>query len=85
MGNLCCDREYSVQFFVQLFNTVKMQFNLKCMGPLKDKGLTEAALGTNEAVTYAELTTKPLKICKKFFLATLEIRHMLFWEIAQSR
>jgi hypothetical protein len=29
MGNLCCAREHSVQFFVQIFT----QFNLGCMGP----------------------------------------------------
>jgi len=29
MGNLCCAREYSVQFFVQFY----AQFNLECMGP----------------------------------------------------
>ena len=35
MGNLCCAREHSVQFFVQFFfYTVKTaQFNLGCMGP----------------------------------------------------
>jgi len=43
MGNLCCAREHSVQFFVQiLFNTVKLHSltlsvsgPLWCMGPLK--------------------------------------------------
>ena len=35
MGNLCCARERSVQFFVQFFYTVKLHsFNLGCMGPL---------------------------------------------------
>jgi len=28
IGNLCCAREYSVQFFVQFFT----QFNLECIG-----------------------------------------------------
>jgi hypothetical protein len=31
MGNLCCARERSVQFFLQVFT----QFNLGCMGPLR--------------------------------------------------
>jgi len=30
MGNQCCARKHSVQFFVQFFFT---QFNLECMGP----------------------------------------------------
>ena len=33
MGKLCCAREHSVQFFVQFLYTVKLQFNLECMGP----------------------------------------------------
>ena len=33
MGNLCCAREHSVQFFVQFFT----QFNLECMGPFRTK------------------------------------------------
>jgi hypothetical protein len=40
MGNLCCAREHSVQFFLQFFYTIKLrsltvQFNLDCMGPFR--------------------------------------------------
>ena len=41
MGNLCCAREHSVQFFAQFFYTVKLHTltqnvwgPLGCMGPL---------------------------------------------------
>jgi hypothetical protein len=39
MGNLCCAKEHSVQFFCSVFYTVKLhsltvQFNLECMGAL---------------------------------------------------
>ena len=33
MGNLCCAREHSVQFFVQFFHSYTAPFNLGCMGP----------------------------------------------------
>ena len=36
MGNLCCAREHSVQFFVQFFlHSYTAQFNLQCIGPLR--------------------------------------------------
>jgi hypothetical protein len=35
MGNLCCAREHSVQFFLQIFFTQTAQFNLECMGPFR--------------------------------------------------
>ena len=35
MGNLCCAREYSVQFFVQFLHSKAAQFNLECMGPFR--------------------------------------------------
>jgi hypothetical protein len=36
MGNLCCAREYSVQFFVQIFHTVKLHsLSYSVWGPLK--------------------------------------------------
>ena len=45
MGNLCCAREHSVQFFVQFFYTVKLhnltysvRGPLGCMGPFKVSG-----------------------------------------------
>ena len=35
MGNLCCAREHSVQFFVQFLYTVKLcGFNLECIVPI---------------------------------------------------
>jgi hypothetical protein len=34
MGNLCCAREHSVQFFVQLLNSETGQFNMECMWAL---------------------------------------------------
>jgi len=34
VGNLCCAREHSVQFFVQFFT----QFKLRCMGPFRVYG-----------------------------------------------
>jgi len=34
MGNLCCAREHSVQFFMQSFYTVKLHSLTQCMGPL---------------------------------------------------
>ena len=38
MGNLCCAREHSVQFFVQIFlHSSTAQFNLECIGPFKNK------------------------------------------------
>jgi len=37
MGNLCCAREHSVQFFVQVFYTVT-QFKLEYMGPFSVYG-----------------------------------------------
>jgi hypothetical protein len=39
MENLCCDREHSVQFFVQFFlHRVTAQLNLECMGPFRVYG-----------------------------------------------
>ena len=45
MGNLCCAREHSVQFFVQFFYTVKLHSltegvwgPLECMGPFRVYG-----------------------------------------------
>jgi len=36
MGNLCCAREHSVQFFVQfVLHSLTVQFNLERMGPLR--------------------------------------------------
>jgi hypothetical protein len=35
MGNLCCVREHSVQFFVEFFTQITAQFNLECMGPFR--------------------------------------------------
>jgi hypothetical protein len=40
MGNLCCAREQSVQFFVQFFFT---QFNLGSMGPFRVYGALKDA------------------------------------------
>jgi hypothetical protein len=38
MRNLCCAREHSVQFFVQLFYTVKLHsFTESVWGPYEDK------------------------------------------------
>jgi hypothetical protein len=38
MGNLCCAREHSVQFFLQFFYTVKLHsLTWGVWGPLKDK------------------------------------------------
>jgi len=35
MGNLCFARQYSVQFFMQFFHTVKLHsLTQECMGPL---------------------------------------------------
>ena len=34
MGNLCCAREHSVQFFVQFFTQLTCTVSLECMGPL---------------------------------------------------
>jgi len=36
MGNLCCAREHSVQFFVKIFYTVKLQIYLRAYGALND-------------------------------------------------
>jgi len=39
MGNLCCAREHSIQFFVKFFKTVKTaQFNLEWVGPFRVYG-----------------------------------------------
>ena len=38
MGNLCCAREHSVQFFVPFFKTQTAQLNLWCMGPCRVHG-----------------------------------------------
>ena len=35
MGNLCCAREHSVQFFVQFFYTVKLHSLNRMYGALK--------------------------------------------------
>ena len=41
MGNLCCAREHSVQFFVQFFTQItNAQFNLECIGPLTSRRST---------------------------------------------
>jgi hypothetical protein len=34
LGNLCCARDHSVQFFVQFFTQLNWTVNLGCMGPL---------------------------------------------------
>jgi hypothetical protein len=36
MGNLCCAREHSVQFFVQFLHSETAQFNLRVYGAPKD-------------------------------------------------
>jgi hypothetical protein len=38
MGNLCCAKEHSVQFFVQFFTQLNLTFNLRCMGPSRVYG-----------------------------------------------
>jgi len=51
MGNLCCAREHSIQFFVQFFYTVKLHSlvssvcgPLGCMGPLRSKSASALLL-----------------------------------------
>jgi hypothetical protein len=40
MGNQCCAREHSVQFFVQFFFTqLPAQFNSECMGPYTPRAI----------------------------------------------
>jgi hypothetical protein len=42
MGNLCCAREHSVQFFAQFFlHSETAQFNLDCTGPLRPSEFSE--------------------------------------------
>ena len=36
MGNLCCAREHSVQFFAVFLHSLTAQFNIDCMGPFTD-------------------------------------------------
>jgi len=45
MGNLCCAREHSVQFFVQFFTQLNCTVNLRCMGPFRVHGALKVVWG----------------------------------------
>ena len=51
LGNLCCAREHSVQFFIQFFTQLPAQFNLGCMGPLMGTGMTGRRLSVYQQPT----------------------------------
>jgi len=52
MGNLCCAREHSVQFFVQFFfwGGGGAQFNLECMGPFTDSNWLSCEVRKNQRI-----------------------------------
>jgi len=54
MGNLCCAREHSVQFFVQFFTQLSCTVLLRVYGSLNAL-LFEPALGDNFCICLSEL------------------------------